>query len=67
MLKARRSQARGLFLTFICCSLVAVLLAAPTLSTVANSVALAKANAANAPASTGASTKATKATKEKTK
>ena len=52
MPKARRSQARGLFLTFVCCSLVAVLLAAPILHSVASAVAVAK---ANAPASVGAS------------
>ena len=65
MLKPRRSQARGLFLTFICCSLVAVLLAAPVLHSVSSAVAVAK---AGAPASVGASSAgASKEKKEKTK
>ena len=42
MPKDRRSQGRGLFLTFVCCALVAILLAAPTLHSVADGVALAK-------------------------
>jgi hypothetical protein len=36
---ARRSQARALFLTYVCCAFVAVLFAAPVLQSMASSSA----------------------------
>jgi len=44
---ARRSQARALFLTYVCCAFVAVLFAAPVLQSMASSSAAAGASVPN--------------------